>query len=204
MLFEIIYMDIPAIKIRLHPLANEFLFKYYNVLRRIFSNVLGQLETDYLSIALIDKSGQLIFLSSKPSIEQNLIEKNLLEHDGCFQPHFIYQNKPSVWTDLYITEYQKPLFQCKQAIPALQTGIAIPADFEDYRVIFSFGFNSISPLMQINLVSQSEKLLAIGKYCLREIIKAIPLPKHNELTKFKPHLELIINNNLVNYENNIR
>lgn len=205
MLYEkFVHMDIPSIKIKPHPLVNEYLFKYYNVLRRIFSDVLGQLETDYLSIALIDKTGKLLFLSSKPSIEQNLIEKNLLEYDGCFQAPFVYQDKPSTWTDLYVTEYQKPLFQCKQTIPDLEAGISIPTDFGEYRAVFSFGFKSLTLLMQMEFLSQSKKLLAIGTYCLREIIKTVPLPKQSEALTVKPHLELIINNNLVNYEHSIR
>lgn len=197
-------MDISVRTIKLHPLAGEYLFKYYNTLRRLFSDVLGQLEIDYLSIALVDKSGQLIFLSSKPSIEQNLIEKNLFEYDGCFQPHFVYQDKPSLWTELYSAEYQESLFQCKQTVPHLEIGISIPADFEDYRAVFSFGFKTLGLLMQRKLLNQNVKLLALGKYCLREIIKAIPLPKQNETIKLKPRLELIINNTLVKYENTIR
>ncbi|MFA6302204.1 MAG: flagellar biosynthesis protein FlgJ [Legionella sp.] len=185
---------------KLHPLANEYLFKYYAVLRRIFSNVLGQLEMDYVSIGLIDKAGQLFFLSSKPSIEQNLIEKNLLGYDGCFQPDFVYQDKPSTWTDLYSSEQIKLLHHYKQAEPGLEIGISIPADFGDYRVVFSFGFKSLSILMQRQLINQSEKLLAIGKYCLREIINTVPLPKQQKTCKFKPHLQLIINNQ-VSYEN---
>jgi hypothetical protein len=197
-------MGIPDRTITLHPLAGEYLFKYYNTLRRIFSNVLGQLEIDYLSIALIDQSGQLIFLSSKPSIEQNLIEKNLFEYDGCFQRPFVYQDKPSLWTDLYRAEKYEFLYQCKHVVPNLEVGISIPTDFEEYRVIFSFGFKTLGLLMQRKLLSQSTQLLAIGKYCLREIIRLIPLPEPNETMRIKPRLELIINNKLVNYEKTIR
>lgn len=200
MLFEtFFYMDV-SINIKLHPLANEYLFKYYNILRRIFSNVIGQLETDYLSIALIDETGQLIFLSSKPSIEQNLIEKKLLEHDKSYQACFVYQDKPGLWSDLYQTEFEEQLFQFKQVAPGFETGISIPTNFDDYRAIFSFGFCSLNTLMKRTLPYQHEKLLAMGKYCLREIINTIPLPKQNEISKCKPHLELIINNNLVNYD----
>jgi hypothetical protein len=199
---KVVYMDGSVVEMKLHPLAHEYLFKYYAVLRRIFSNVLGQLETDYVSIGLVDSAGQLFFLSSKPSIEQNLIEKNLLKYDGSFRPDFVYQNKPSSWTDLYSSEHKKILYQYKQAGPGLESGISIPTDFGKYRVVFSFGFKSISILMQRQITNQSEKLLAIGKYCLREITTTVPLPKQHEICKFKPHLKLIINNQ-VNDENTI-
>jgi hypothetical protein len=204
MLYEkLVYMDVTAVKIRLHPLAEDYLFKHYEILRRIFSDVLGQLETDYISIALIDQSGQLIFLSSKPSIEQNLIAKNLLEFDGSIKPHFVYQDKPCVWNDLYDSDVAQLLYQYKQEIPGLKTGISIPSDFMDYGVVFSFGFNSLTPLMEQQIYNECEKLLAMGKFCLREIIKAIPLPNQQKIIKFKPRLELIINNQ-VNYENTSR
>lgn len=70
-------MDVTAVELRLHPNAKEFLFEHYVTMRKVFSDVLGQIETDYISIALINSKGQIFFISSKPSIEQNLIEKNL-------------------------------------------------------------------------------------------------------------------------------
>ena len=66
-------------KIKLHPNARDFLFENFAALRRIFSDVLGQLGIDYISIALINERGEIFFLSSNPSIEQNLIEKELRE-----------------------------------------------------------------------------------------------------------------------------
>lgn len=192
-------MDVTAIEIKLHPLAKEYLFKHYAVLRRIFSDVLGQLETDYVSIGLIDRVGQLILLSSKPSIEQNLIENNLLEYDGSFKPAFAFQDKPNQWADLYNTEYKDLLQKYKQVIPGLEAGIAIPANCAEYRAVFSFGFKIVSPLIH----NQHEKLLAMGKFCLREITKAIHLPSQQTVHEIKPRLELIINNQ-VKYEQNSR
>lgn len=48
-------------KIKLHPSAKDFLFENFAILRRIFSDVLGQLEIDYISIALINKENELFF-----------------------------------------------------------------------------------------------------------------------------------------------
>lgn len=65
--------DVTAVDVTLHPKAKEFLFEHFVTIRKVFSDVLGQVETDYISIALIKQMGQIFFLSSKPSIEQNLI-----------------------------------------------------------------------------------------------------------------------------------
>lgn len=185
-------MDIMDKDIRLHPLAGEYLFKYYGILRRIFSQVLGQLEIDYLSIGLIDNSGQLFLFSSQPSVEQNLIEKNLLLHDESFRSNFVYQDRVCFWSDLNNGEYKKYIYQYKQLVTGLKKGISIPSQFGDYKVVFSFGFKSQG--VQLN---QDANFLSVGKYCLREIVKAIPLPNPKGLVRGKPHLELIINNKVI-------
>lgn len=100
-------MDVTAVEVRLHPKARDFLFEHYATLNRIFSDVLGHLETDYISIALINQTAQIFFLSSKPSIEQNLIEKELWQFDGSYQPSFIYQEQPRLWSEFPSFRIQK-------------------------------------------------------------------------------------------------
>ncbi|MCC5791765.1 MAG: flagellar biosynthesis protein FlgJ [Legionellaceae bacterium] len=195
-------MDVSEVTITLHPLAKDALFKDYRTLNYIFSNVLGQVETDYLSIALIDKNGRLFFLSSDPSIEYNLIEKELWQFDGCFQPEFVYQDEMRNWFDLYHPDYAESLYSYKQADQGFETGFSIPLDFDEYRAVFSFGFKSANPFFQQQIPTKQEKLVAMGKYCLREIMQAIALPNRQKPHRFKPHLELIINNQ-ANYENPI-
>lgn len=192
-------MDVTAVTITLHPLAEEYLFKHYQVLRRIFSDVLGHLETDYISIALIDKYSQLIFLSSKPSIEQNLIDKKLWSLDGSYHPNFIYQDQPNTWTNLNCIESENSLYHYKQGITGLKTGFSMATNFGEYRAVFCFGLKHCNQKMDEEMLNKHQALLAMGKFCLQEIIKVIPLPNQQKIYKFKPHLELVINNQ-VNYE----
>ncbi|STX28455.1 putative FlgJ-like protein [Legionella beliardensis] len=187
-------MDVTAVQITLHHEAKDFLFEHYVILRRLFSNVLGQLETDYISIALINQNGQLFFLSSKPSIEQNLIEKGLWQYDGSYQADFIYQELPKLWAELLCLENAALLKQYKQQSQALTMGISIPTNFADYRAIFSFGFKRENFLIQKKEPSQCNKLLALGKYCLREIKEFVPFPDQKKCYTTKPKLKLIINN----------
>jgi hypothetical protein len=85
-------MDIP-INIQLHPAAKDFLFEHFATVGRVFSDVLGQFEVEYMSIALINPKGEMFFLSSHPSIEQNLIEKQL------WQEVHKYQNQFKLWSE---------------------------------------------------------------------------------------------------------
>jgi hypothetical protein len=163
MLSETFLCMVSIAKIRLHPGAKDFLFEHYVALRKMFSNVLGLIETDYLSIALINEADQLFFLSSKPSIEQNLIEKELWQYDGSYLPDFIYQEQPSLWTDLYHPQYAHQLKLYKQENQGILTGISIPTNIDGYKVIFLFGFKSNNPLFHQKKYSQYDKLLGSCK-----------------------------------------
>lgn len=196
-------MDVTAVEVRLHPKARDFLFEHYVTLNRIFSDVLGQLETDYISIALINQTAQIFFLSSKPSIEQNLIEKGLWQFDGSYQPSFIYQEQPKLWSEFPSFKDSEKLKQYKLYDHALITGISIPAEYAEYKAIFSYGFKKRTSNIENKATNSCEKLLSIGKYCLREIREVIHFPDQKKNSKPKPKLKLIINNQ-VTYEHTSR
>ncbi|RUQ81508.1 flagellar biosynthesis protein FlgJ [Legionella septentrionalis] len=180
-------------KITLHPKARDFLFENFATLRRIFSDVLGQLGIDYISIALINERGEIFFLSSNPSIEQNLIEKELWECDGIYQEDFINQNEHKLWSELSPIRNPERLKQYKQQHQKLIEGVSIPTNYGIYRAILSFGFKKMNSLVQIKSESSHEKLLAVGKYCLNKISNIVLFPDGKK-DKPKPQLTLVINN----------
>ena len=197
-------MDVKENKIKLHPLAQEMLFKHYVPLKRIFSNVLGQLETDYISIGLINDSNQLIILSSNPAAEQNILERHLWQLDTSYQLEFVYQDKPLPWSSIYKVNDSRQLYKYKLTNLGLVSGFAIPTDFDEFRVIFSFGFKYYEPDVLHKMKQKQTHFLALGKYCLREILSTIILPNAKaKVYQFKPKLKLAINNE-VNYENPTR
>lgn len=182
-------MDSPNI-IELHPSAREFLFENYYITRKLFSDVLGQLEIDYISMAFINSSKQIFFLSSAPSIEQNLIETGLWKYEGIYQPDFIYQDKAKLWTEF--SSVKRLNKQKKDAKNFLNMGISMIDTDEYHRIIFSFGFKKIQPLIINRHPDYCKKLLHIGRYCLRELKKTILFPEPHK--SIKPQLRLIINN----------
>lgn len=189
------HLDMPAVKITLHPGAINYLFEHFYTLRRIFSNVLGQMETDYLAIALINKSKQIFFLSSNPSIEQNMIEQNLWSYDGSFSPDFIYQDKPKLWKELYNPKHSSRIYNYKYNNLKLITGISIPADYAEYRAVFSFGFKAEHTSLSQQFPQQLKKMMAMGNFCLQEITKSIPMLDKIKIlnSKSKAKLRLIYN-----------
>ncbi|MCE3044174.1 flagellar biosynthesis protein FlgJ [Legionella sp. 16cNR16C] len=190
-------MDVTAVEVKLHPKAKEFLFEHFFTMRQVFSNVLGQLETDYISIALINRSGQIFFFSSKPSIEQNLIEKQLWLFDGCYQPSFVTQDEPKLWSEFNHLDYAEEIKKYKQIEPGFITGISMPTQYDSYKAIFSFGLKRINPYIQNKSSLHCEKLIAMGKFALKQMEDNLVFP--DKLAKTKPTLTLIINNQ-VTYE----
>ncbi|HAT7823827.1 TPA: flagellar biosynthesis protein FlgJ [Legionella pneumophila] len=192
-------MDVTDVEVRLHPKAKEFLFEHFVIIRKVFSDVLGQVETDYASIALINQAGQIFFMSSNPSIEQNLIEKSLWLFDGCYQSTFFSQDQPMLWSELPYLGCIEAIKKYKQIEPGLITGISIPTEYDSYRAIFSFGLKRINPYIQNKSSIHCEKLLAMGKFALRRIQEYLTFPDKQPYITAKPQLTLIINNQ-VTYE----
>lgn len=189
-------MDVSCTTITLHPQAREYLFEHFVMLKVIFNDVLGHLEIDYMSIALLNPQNELFFLSSKPSIECNLIENNLWAFDPSFQHEFFMQDKPQLWDEVYQNDWHALVRQYKQESPGFSMGISIPSVFDKYRVVYSFALKSTNESIKNNIANKIQTLLSMGKFCLRNIIQAIALPNQE---RKKPSLTLVINNK-VNHE----
>lgn len=194
-------MNVSCTKITLHPQAELLLFKHFRTLTRLFGDVLGHLEVDYMAITLLNPKNELLFLSSRPSIECNLIEKNLWSIDTSLQEDFFSQDKPQRWEELYHDEQLELLRHYKQVQPGFSMGISVPSIFEEYRVVYSFALESTDLAIKNKILNRVETLINMGRFCLQNIIKAIPLPDrpHGAVVK-RPFLKLIINNK-VKHEN---
>lgn len=181
--------------VTLHPQAHDFLFKYYRLLRRIFGDVLGQLEMNYISINLLTAQNELLFLSSKPSLEHNLIENQLWQYDLSFQTDFFLQNMVQLWTSLYHADYRDELRYYKQDVPKLSIGVAIPSFFNGHRVVYSFATSSSDKTMTNKIINQIVTLQKLGQFCLQRIVRSIQLPiALDPLLVRKSVLKLIVNN----------
>lgn len=192
-------MDVTTVPISIHPQATDYLFKHYRVVSRIFLEVLGHLELEHMAIALLNKKGELIFLSRRPSVEWNLIEKNLWIHDASYQWDFILRNKACLWEELFHNEHFDVLKYYKLENPGFSMGISIPSMFEDYYVVYTFALKSTREIDKSNFINNIDKLEKMGRYCFQKICRAIPLPDClNPYIVQKPKLKLIINK--VNYE----
>lgn len=191
-------MDLSCSKIDLHPQASAFLFQHYRTFLKIFSDVIGLLEIDYIAIALLNPQDKLLFLSSKPSIECNLIEHNLWQFDSSFQKDFFMQDQVHLWEDLYYEAGHKPILYYKQLLPKFSMGISVSSSFEEYRVVYSFALTSTNEITKKNAINKIDALLRMGLFCLQNIAKKIVLPDRQGVITKKPSLKLIINHKVPN------
>lgn len=169
-------MDLSANITKLHPAAKDLLFQHYSTLCKIFRDVLGHLEIEYMAIALLNSRKEWLFFSSRPSIEYNLIEKKLWQFDAIYQEDFFKQNTARFWNELYSVEWGGLLHYYKQLKPEINLGISVPSAYEKFRVVFSFGLSTHDALTRNKLMNKTETLIRMGKFCLQQIMEAIPLP----------------------------
>lgn len=165
--------------ITVHPLAESILFSHYRDIRKVFYDVLGQLEIDYLCIALLTIKNELLFFSSSPSIEQNMLKHHACLFDSRFQYDFFKQEQVQFWSS-------------KTKLTEFGIGLSVPSVFNEYRVIYSFASKSIDQKVHNHFANNIAMFVQIGKFCLKKIMAEIP--SLNDPTQLKPVLKLIINN----------
>ncbi|MGQ3891264.1 flagellar biosynthesis protein FlgJ [Legionella sp. CNM-4043-24] len=184
-------MDVNDLRVTLHSHAKVFLYEHYRKIRKIFGDVLGLMELDYISIVLLNNKNELFFLSSCPSIEYNLIEQNIWHKDSIFREDFFQKGKAQWWSDLY-SDCCDEIYRYKQVIPNLMMGLSMPDLYDEYKVIYSFAFRSNKEHIKSNAEANIVNLINIGRFCLQNITKAVPLPDRKQiLSAKKPDLKLI-------------
>ena len=188
------YTDVSLPLITLHPAAKDFLFKHYRNIKRIFGDVLGLFEVDYLSIMVITPQNELLFLSSQPSIECNLIEHGLWQYEPCLNDAFLSGTTHQYWSNVYLQPVHKKLLYYKQEIFQFGFGLAIPHLFREFRVIYTFAFKANDVITRQKTENNIPRLGDMGQYCLQNILNTIELPNKPKTNQSKLVLKLVINN----------
>lgn len=158
-------------KLTLHPKANDCLFQHYRALRNIFHDVLGHLELDYLSMSLISPEQELIYFSSCPSLELNLIEMDLWQHDPILLMIDNSDANRLVWNEVYKDSAHFRLRHYKMEKTGICFGLSVLSHFRDFKVIYSFGLFQHEASLDQGLIQNIDTLKAMGKFCLQNIFE---------------------------------
>lgn len=179
-------------KLTLHPKASVCLFKHYQALRNIFHDVLGHLELDYLSMALINSKHELIFFSSCPSLELNLIELDLWQQDTALLLADKTDGSIVVWDQIYKDSAHFKIRHYKMEKPSICFGMSLLSHVADFKVIYSYGLFQRESGLHQGLLNNIETLKAMGKFCLQNIFEVFSTDeifyKHQEK---KRHLYVV-------------
>lgn len=175
--------------IRLHPQAQGLLFSQILLFSKIFNDVLGQLETDYVSIALLTTNSELLLFSSSPGYEWSLIENQQWQYKKRFQSNFFFQDQYQVWDGHeHLMEYAFSL--------------SVPSSFEDYRVVYTFATHAQDKDNHVMLLNNIARLTRMGQFCLKAILNELPFLTRKSEKHPKPQLQLVVNNLQSHQEDN--
>ena len=187
-------------KLTLHPKASVCLFKHYQALRNIFHDVLGHLELDYLSMALINSKHELIFFSSCPSLELNLIELDLWQQDTALLLADKTDGSIVVWDQIYKDSAHFKIRHYKMEKPSICFGMSLLSHVADFKVIYSYGLFQRESGLHQGLINNIETLKAMGKFCLQNIFEVFSTDeifyKHQEK---KRHLYVVKSGSAIIY-----
>lgn len=169
--------------LKLHPDALSILFSHKRELSAVFSDVIGLLEINALSLIIVDSSDHVFSLSSTPSLEYNLFDSALWQHDGLFIDSFYQTSGWAQWQQLFNPEYYDQLDFAKLIKYGYHSSLAISQKQSQQRWAYCFA----SKEKQLAWHHQLEDLSKIGDYCHRQLqplIEQLVTP-----TQGHPHYE---------------
>ena len=152
-------------RLKLHPQLLEILFAFKSKISPIFRDVLGIHEIDHVAITRINKSNQLMALSSTPALEFNLFSGSLWHYDQTYNPQWIHQCTQAYWQTLYSPSRYDELYYLKQIKHEYPIGISLAAKVEDDFVIYSLASHKSCSHTRAIFSTQQEDFYKIGQYC---------------------------------------
>ncbi|MCW8449833.1 hypothetical protein [Legionella quinlivanii] len=149
-----------------HPQMMDLLFSHKDKTQRIFSDVLGLHQIHHMSIISIDSNARILIVSSTPSMEFNLFNRNLWEFDLTYNPAWYQRCEQASWQSLYHPARYEELYYLRQVRHELPVGtsIAEPAQEGGY-FIYSLGSNNACMQVQSQFSHEKEFLSKIGQHC---------------------------------------
>lgn len=184
-----------------HPRAQEILFEQKRKISKIFREVIGHYEMDHLSIAVIKKNNELFFFSSTPSIEFNLIEKNLWAYDGSYHPDFYQTPQCQLWSKLYHPDKLMELRFIKQIMTGYASGFSAAIEFNNFHLVYSFATKSRAPQAEMEFIRLSNTLIKLGNFCFKKIVDDVFPELFTNASSANlirtPSLKLVIDNGLL-------
>ena len=148
--------------IKCHPDILQILFAHRKCITKIFTDIIGFYDIDYISITIVNPSKEAIIFSSIPSIEYNLINKNLWERDYL---NLMGKNKNDIiwWNeDLVIDDIKKKKNNFTLGMSTIKV-------INNFSICYSFATRSKTAELKSYYSLNIDGLNNIGDYCYKSI-----------------------------------
>lgn len=144
-------------------------FYEYIDIKKAYSAVLKLNAIDYLSISIINPAGEMVFLSSTPSMDINIYKEDLWLYDASVHPA-TYQNKKFYWwDDYYLPEKRKILKQEKEIKNNLHFGFVCTKKVEKFYLLYSYATKEKDPEIKKLIEEYQTTFVDMGDYCYSRI-----------------------------------
>ncbi len=173
-------MNLNKPRLTLHPHFLELLFAHKSKASAVFKDILGLHEISHFSISHIDNQGEMLTLSSTPSLEYNLFNSDLWRFDQTYHHTWYELCTSSPWQALYTPERYDELYYLKQAQTNYPIGLSMAVNKMDGYIIYSIAANSECPMTQDRFDNHHDDFYRIGTYCSNELL---PLLLADRLTR---------------------
>lgn len=189
---------------RLHDNILDILFKHKKEISNRLRDIKGLYFIDHVAIIIITPSNEITIFSYTPSVEYNLIIKELWKYDKSFSPYFLKDGSMTWWGEAYSYNYLNLIQFAKEELHKFTLGMNLVRKIENHKLVYSFATRSQKNGIKEFYVDIKDELFHIGDYgynLIRDIYSeysdshVVPfINNSNKILKNKPHLKLIVNN----------
>lgn len=148
-----------------HPFFLDQLFAHQGQVTAVFRDILGLYDIHHIALSYANPHGQLLALSSTPSLEYNLFNKGLWRFDQTYQSSWYQRCLSSSWGTLYTAQTYDELYYIKQVKHDLPIGLSFSVKVDSGYVIYSMASHTNTEETAAIFASEHQSFYNIGKYC---------------------------------------
>lgn len=189
--------------LNLHPNILDILFVHKQAIARRLSDIKGIYFIEHVSINIISSLNEVIVFSGTPSVEYNIIVKELWRYDKSFNPQSLVNGSFVSWQEGYTKSHAQELIKIKETNHNFTYGFNLIRRIDDFTMVYSFATRKHLSNIDEYYLNVCDDLFSLGDYSyklLKDIYSQynsnLILPmidKKNHIIPKKSFLKLIIN-----------
>lgn len=200
---KLVVIQEATVALKLHPKIMDILFYHKRDVSSGLRDLKGIHGIDHVAIIMINPELEISIFSLFPSVEYNLIANELWKFDRCFNPMTLEDKTLNWWEDSYHLSYQHELRHLKEDIHQFTLGMNLVRKIDGFTLIYSFATRNKMDDLKSYYSNLKDELFQMGDYGYK-LIRGMSerycypyvAPSLGEEIRRRPHLKLVINNDL--------